>query len=83
MWCTTECWSCNDTSCDHYSNDLGELGHDLVLANLELKWLGKKTPDGTKIVAIAVDYRKDHQHMNRVRDEYGNLYFINELGDRT
>lgn len=80
MWCTTECWCCNGTSCEHYSNDLGELGHALVQKTLESKLIGKETPDGTKITAVAVDYRKDHQYMNRVCDEYGNLYFISELG---
>lgn len=79
MWCTQECWCCRDTSCEHYSNGLSEDEHALVVANVELKWLGKTTPDGTKIVAVDVDYRKDHQHMNRVMDEYGNMFFISEL----
>lgn len=53
--------------------------HDDILIELELKWLGKKTPDGDEIVSVMVDYRKDHQFMNRVEDEYGNIWFISEL----
>lgn len=83
MWCTLECWYCKDTSCEHYSNELNEFGHNLVLKNLELKWLGKTTPDGTIITEVYVDYRKDHQHMNRVSDEYGNMFYISELEERS
>lgn len=79
MWCTQECWCCNDTSCEHYSNVLSENEHSLVVANVELKWVGKRTRDNTLITNVYVDYRKDHQNMNRVGDEYGNIYFIDEL----
>lgn len=53
--------------------------HSIILKELEKKWLGKKTPDDTEIIEINVDYRKSHQHMNRVSDEYGNVFFISEL----
>lgn len=53
--------------------------HIEIVKQLEKKYLGKKTPDDTTIIAIEVDYRKDHQYMNRVQDEYGNMFFINEL----
>lgn len=83
MWCTQECYICTDKSCEHYSNNLDEFGHTMILKTLEMRWLGKKTPDDTEIIAVYVDYRKDHQHMNRVEDEYGNIYFINELESRS
>lgn len=53
--------------------------HIEIVKQLEKQYLGKKTPDDTEIVAVEVDYRKDHQYMNRVQDEYGNMFFINEL----
>lgn len=53
--------------------------HSIILKELEKKWLGKKTPDDTEIIEINVVYRKSHQHMNRVSDEYGNVFFISEL----
>ena len=53
--------------------------HSKILKELEEKWLGNKTPDDSEIIEIYVDYRKTHQHMNRVSDEYGNIFFINEL----
>lgn len=79
MWCTTECWFCNDKSCEHYSPNLDEFGHDMILKTLELRYLGKTTPDGTEIIEVKVDYRKDYQYMNRVVDEYGCIYFISDL----
>lgn len=53
--------------------------HIEIVKQLEKKYLGKKTPDNTEIIGVDVDFRKDHQYMNRVFDEYGNYFFINEL----
>ena len=60
-------------------NTLTETEHTEIYAELYLKYVGKYTPDNTRIVDVNVDYRKDHQHMNRVVDENGNTYFIEEL----
>lgn len=32
MWCTTECWDCEDKTCEHYRSKL-----DLYFENKELK----------------------------------------------
>lgn len=53
--------------------------HEKIIKELKGKYLDKLTPDNTKIVDVRVDYRKDKQYMNRVEDEYGNIYFISEL----
>ena len=53
--------------------------HEKIIKELTSKYLDKLTPDNTKIVDVRVDYRKDKQCMNRVEDEYGNIYFISEL----
>ena len=53
--------------------------HAEIVKQLEKKYLGKKTPDNTEIVSVEVDYRKDYQCMNRVHDEYGNIFFVLEL----
>ena len=47
--------------------------------DLEKKYIDMLTPDNTRITAVYVDYRIDRQDMNRVMDEYGNIYFIDEL----
>lgn len=47
--------------------------------DLSDKWVGKLTPDESIITCVHVDYRLDHQYMNRVEDEYGNIWFIEEL----
>lgn len=46
---------------------------------LEKKYIGTLTPDNTRITAVYIDNRADCQDMNRVMDEYGNIYFIDEL----
>lgn len=58
---------------------MSEEEHKKIVKELEQKFLDKLTPDNTCIVAVYVDYRKEHQEMNRVEDEYGNIYFIGEL----
>ena len=58
---------------------MSEEEHKKIVKELENKYVGKLTNDKTKIVAVNVDYRKDHQDMNRVEDEWGNIYFISEL----
>lgn len=58
---------------------MNEEEHIEMVKQLEKKYLGKKTPDNTEIIGVEVDYRKDHQYMNRVEDEYGNIWFIEEL----
>ena len=46
---------------------------------LEKKYIDTLTPDNTRITAVYIDNRADRQDMNRVMDEYGNIYFIDEL----
>ena len=58
---------------------MSEEEHKKIVKELEQKFLDKLTLDNTCIVAVYVDYRKEHQEMNRVEDEYGNIYFIGEL----
>ena len=53
--------------------------HKKIVKELEEKYLGKLSPNGEEIIDIHVDYRKTHQHMNRVEDLYGNIYFIDEM----
>ena len=60
---------------------MSEEEHKKLVKELENKWIGKLTPDNTKIRCVYVDYRKEHQEMNRVEDEYGNIFFIGELKD--
>ena len=60
---------------------MNEEEHKKLVKELENKWIDKLTPDNTKIIGVYVDYRKEHQEMNRVQDEYGNIYFISELKD--
>lgn len=40
MWCTTECWSCNDKSCEHYRDK-----QDVWLENMALKHVLNKFTD--------------------------------------
>lgn len=56
-----------------------EQEHAELVKELEERWIGKYTPDGTKIVEVFVDYRQDHQEMNRVGDTFGNVYFIRDI----
>lgn len=34
MWCTTECWNCNDKSCEHYRDK-----QDVWLENMAIKYV--------------------------------------------
>ena len=58
---------------------MSEEKHNRIVKELENKWKGKLTHEGTEILDVYVDYREDHQYMNRVMDEYGTIYFIEEL----
>ena len=46
---------------------------------LQKKWIGKITPDNTKLLDIVVDQREEFQSFNRACDEYGNMWFLDEL----
>ena len=59
-----------------------EVEHSNKVAELESIYLGKYLKDGNefvKIMGVFVDYRDECQHMNRVGDEYGNIYFIDNI----
>lgn len=62
--------------------NLSEAEHAEIKQKLEEKYLGKRTPDDTVIERVFVDYRRYEQDMNRVTDEFGNVYFIEELEGR-
>lgn len=64
------------------NNLMTEEEHNEVLRELSKKWLCKTTPDGTYIRRVYVDYRKDRRDMDRVIDEIGNAYFINEMEEK-
>ena len=62
---------------------MSELEHEKIVKELENKYLGKclVLKDGTtsgEIIEVAVDYRKDAQHMNRVHDGSKTIY-ISEI----
>lgn len=56
-----------------------EWEHTKLVNDLEKIYVGKTTIDNTKIIRVFVDYRYDCQNMNRLEDDYGNIYFINEF----
>ena len=60
---------------------MSEQEHQKIVDELSKLYVGKFTHDNTKIVCVYVDYRKENQCMNRVEDEFGNIWFIEELGD--
>lgn len=53
--------------------------HTKIVKELSKKYIGTKTPDGGIITDVYVDYRPNYQELNRVMDEWGNIYFIGEL----
>lgn len=58
--------------------------HDKTLKELEKRYLGKYIYDKEdneykKIIGVNVDYDITKQYMNRVNDEDGTIWFINEL----
>lgn len=61
------------------NNIMTEEEHNNVLRELCKKWLGRPIPEAGSITRIYVDYRKNSQHMNRVEDTDGNIFFINDL----
>ena len=58
-----------------------EWEHTKLVNDLEKIYVGRTTRDNTKIIRVFVDYRYDCQNMNRLEDDYGNIYFINEFED--
>ena len=62
-----------------YVNILTESEHERIENQLKDRYMGTLTPDDTYIVSVHVDYRRDRQDMNRVTDDLGNIYFIEEL----
>lgn len=60
---------------------MNEEEHEILVKKIKEKYISKLTPDNTHIIDVYVDYKKEHQEMNRVEDEYGNIYFIRELGN--
>lgn len=60
---------------------MSEEEHKKIVNELSRVYVGKYTPDNTKIVCVYVDYRKENQIMNRVEDELGNIWFLEELGE--
>lgn len=57
--------------------------HTEIVNELKEKYVGKyicvDNDEKHQIRDVYVDYRKDHQFMNRVVDEYGNVWFISSL----
>ena len=56
--------------------------HKKAVDQLEKKYIGKyfKSDKGyVKIIGVIVEYRLNHEYMNRVEDELGNITFINEI----
>ncbi len=61
--------------------------HRLIEYRLRREWVGRtfRFRDNLQyditIVDVRVDYRKDRQDMNRLEDNYGNIWFIFEIED--
>lgn len=61
--------------------------HRLIEYRLRREWVGRtfryrdNLQDDITIVDVRVDYRKDRQDMNRLEDNYGNIWFIFEIED--
>lgn len=61
--------------------------HIILLKDLKDKWVGRTFifADGSEepftIMDVYVDYRPERQDMNRVVDDWGNIWFIFELED--
>lgn len=56
-----------------------EWEHTKLVNDLEKIYIGRTTRDNTKVIRVVVDYRYDCQNMNRLVDDYGNIYFISEF----
>lgn len=60
---------------------MSEEEHKKILDDLSQKYVGKLTPDYTRIVSVYVDYRKEYQFMNRAEDEIGNIWFLTDINE--
>ena len=66
---------------------MSEEEHKLLEYRLRRDWVGRsfriknESDSDFTIVDVYVDYREDKQSMNRVVDNYGNIWFLFELKD--
>lgn len=63
---------------------MSEEEHTKILNELYEKYIGKKIivedeDEPLEVIVVHVDYRKDRQDMNRVEDEYGGIWRLDEI----